>query len=197
MTNRRNDILVILASVVVLVAAAVIGSTLPSDEELDSMMRTGPTVYTVKELPQDDGAALKARKPAPKPVKPRPAQSPASRSTRAPEPAVPSFDGDRSPEASKRFARAYMEKRYGWGDEWSCLESMWTKESNWRWNEDDSDDGYTWGVPQARPGTKMASAGDDWYDNPQTQIKWGLGYIKTRYGSPCNAWDFWQSNGWY
>ena len=43
----------------------------------------------------------------------------------------------------------------------------------------------------------MASAGADWQTNPATQIRWGLGYIKADYGTPCNAWAFWQGNGYY
>jgi hypothetical protein len=53
------------------------------------------------------------------------------------------------------------------------------------------------GLAQALPGSKMASAGSDLRTNPTTQIKWGVDYMKSRYGSPCGAWAFWQSNGWY
>jgi hypothetical protein len=53
------------------------------------------------------------------------------------------------------------------------------------------------GIPQALPGSKMASAGADWQTNPATQIKWGLGYIKAIYGDPCKAWAFWQVNHYY
>ena len=49
----------------------------------------------------------------------------------------------------------------------------------------------------AVPGSKMASAGADWQTNPATQIKWGLGYIQSIYGTPCGAWSFWQGHGWY
>lgn len=54
-----------------------------------------------------------------------------------------------------------------------------------------------YGLVQALPGSKMASAGADWRTNPATQIQWGLGYMNDRYGSPCSAWSFHQSNGWY
>ena len=54
-----------------------------------------------------------------------------------------------------------------------------------------------YGIPQALPGSKMASAGADWQTNPETQIKWGHAYMKDRYGSPCGAWSHWQANGWY
>ncbi|MBC7267339.1 MAG: transglycosylase SLT domain-containing protein [Streptomyces sp.] len=54
-----------------------------------------------------------------------------------------------------------------------------------------------YGLVQALPGSKMASAGSDWKTNAKTQIKWGLNYMNDRYGSPAGAWDFWQANGWY
>ena len=54
-----------------------------------------------------------------------------------------------------------------------------------------------YGIPQALPGDKMAAYGSDWQTNAATQIKWGLAYIAGRYGTPCDAWSFWQSNGWY
>jgi hypothetical protein len=77
-----------------------------------------------------------------------------------------------------------------------CLDELWTRESGW--NELASNGGSgAYGIPQALPGEKMAAFGDDWQTNPATQIRWGLSYISGRYGSPCEAWDFFQSNGWY
>jgi len=99
---------------------------------------------------------------------------------------------------SKWFAKDYMARKYGWGaGQFQCLDVMWYHESNWRTNADNHDNGYTWGIPQAMPGSKMASAGRDWRTNPETQIRWGLGYIKTTYGTPCSAWSFWQGHSWY
>jgi hypothetical protein len=77
----------------------------------------------------------------------------------------------------------------------SCLDNVWTRESGW--NQHAGDVSAAYGIPQANPGSKMASFGDDWQDNPATQIKWGLDYIKGRYGSPCGAWSYWQDHGWY
>ena len=86
---------------------------------------------------------------------------------------------------------------YGWGsDQFSCLDSLWQRESNWNPQARNPYSG-AYGIPQALPGEKMASAGSDWQTNPATQIKWGLGYIKDRYGSPCAAWEHSQSVGWY
>ena len=79
--------------------------------------------------------------------------------------------------------------------QFSCLDSIWTRESGWRWNAANASGAY--GIPQALPGSKMASAGADWQTNPATQIKWGLGYIQSIYGTPCGAWSFWQAHGWY
>jgi len=86
---------------------------------------------------------------------------------------------------------------FGWSasGQFGCLNDIWTRESGWRYNAENASGAY--GIPQALPGSKMASAGADWMTDPTTQIKWGLGYIQGRYGSPCSAWAFWQDNGWY
>jgi hypothetical protein len=76
-----------------------------------------------------------------------------------------------------------------------CLKEMWNRESGWRYDAENASGAY--GIPQALPGSKMASAGADWQTNPATQIKWGLGYIKAVYGDPCKAWAFWQVNHYY
>lgn len=101
-----------------------------------------------------------------------------------------------SPVASMAFAKNYMYVRYHWGyDQFKCLVPMWNNESNWNYNSANAEGAY--GIPQAMPGRKMASAGSDWRTNPVTQIRWGLGYIKSTYGTPCKAWDFWQVHYWY
>ena len=79
--------------------------------------------------------------------------------------------------------------------EFGCLDNIYTRESGWRYNAENASGAY--GIPQALPGSKMASAGADWQTNPATQIKWGLGYIKSIYGTPCGAWSFWQAHGYY
>jgi hypothetical protein len=79
--------------------------------------------------------------------------------------------------------------------QFGCLKIMWENESGWRVTAANASGAY--GIPQALPGSKMASAGPNWQTNATTQIKWGLGYIKGRYGTPCGAWAFWQNNGWY
>lgn len=80
--------------------------------------------------------------------------------------------------------------------EYSCLVALWSKESGWNTFAHNSQSG-AYGIPQSLPGSKMASAGDDWMTNPETQIRWGLGYIEARYGVPCEAWGHSQRRGWY
>ncbi len=86
---------------------------------------------------------------------------------------------------------------YGFGSgQFGCLDSLWQKESGWNPHASNSSSG-AYGIPQALPGSKMGSIASDWRTNPVTQIKWGLRYIKSTYGSPCAAWSHSQSNGWY
>jgi len=54
-----------------------------------------------------------------------------------------------------------------------------------------------YGIPQALPGSKMASAGADWETNPVTQIRWMAGYVTGRYGGWKQAIEFWYAHGWY
>ena len=86
---------------------------------------------------------------------------------------------------------------FGFGpDQFGCLDSLWTRESGWNPSADNPSSS-AYGIPQALPGSKMASAGADWATNPATEIKWGLGYIQDRYGSPCGAWAHSESAGFY
>ena len=99
--------------------------------------------------------------------------------------------------ANQAFAKSYMESKYSWGeDQHSCLVNLWNRESGWR-HTADNPTSSAYGIPQALPGSKMASAGADWRTNPETQIKWGLKYIKNRYETPCGAWSAFKKKGWY
>lgn len=102
------------------------------------------------------------------------------------------------PDPGTAQAIAYdMLQARGWGDDqYSCLVALWNRESNWNVYAQNKSSG-AYGIPQALPGTKMASAGADWATNPATQITWGLGYITGRYGTPCGAWEAFQNKGWY
>jgi hypothetical protein len=85
----------------------------------------------------------------------------------------------------------------GWDQaQFDCLVALWNKESHWNVYAHNARSG-AYGIPQALPGDKMASAGSDWQTNPATQITWGLGYISGRYGTPCDAWNHSQVKGWY
>ncbi|MFB8235825.1 lytic transglycosylase domain-containing protein [Kitasatospora purpeofusca] len=77
-----------------------------------------------------------------------------------------------------------------------CFNNIVSRESSWNVTATNASSG-AYGLVQALPGSKMASAGSDWRTNPATQIKWGLDYMNSRYGSPCGAWSFWQSHHWY
>jgi hypothetical protein len=84
----------------------------------------------------------------------------------------------------------------GWSGQYGCLLAMWTRESSWNpYAQNPSSGAY--GIPQALPGSKMAAFGADWRTNPQTQIEWGLWYIRVSYGTPCGAWAFWQAHNYY
>jgi hypothetical protein len=96
----------------------------------------------------------------------------------------------------KTLAKALM-PLYGLSSsEFSCVDNIWEHESRWNVHADNP---YSsaYGIPQALPGSKMSSAGPDWQNSAETQIRWGLNYIKERYGSACAAWSYKQSHGWY
>jgi hypothetical protein len=85
----------------------------------------------------------------------------------------------------------------GWSaGQFSCLVSLWNRESGWNYRAYNASSG-AYGIPQALPGSKMGSIASDWRTNPVTQIRWGLSYISSRYGTPCGAWAHSQSTGWY
>ena len=134
-------------------------------------------------------------KPAPKPIaKPAPKPAPPP----APKPA-PTTVIVVTPGSAQAIAKSMM-GAYGWNttSQFSCLVNLWNGESGWRWNATNPESG-AYGIPQAWPANKMATAGADWRTNPRTQIRWGMGYIKGRYGTPCAAWSAWLSRSphWY
>jgi hypothetical protein len=79
--------------------------------------------------------------------------------------------------------------------QWGCLLDLWNQESGWIYDAENPSGAY--GIPQALPASKMASAGADYLTDPTTQIRWGLGYISEIYGTPCDAWDHEEADGWY
>ncbi len=111
---------------------------------------------------------------------------------------VPSSDSIASPAEAKNIASG-MIGAYGWGgDQFSCLVSLWTGESGWRVNAYNPSSG-AYGIPQSWPANKMASVADDWPTSAQTQLTWGMNYIRSAYSTPCNAWNRWQARSphWY
>lgn len=98
--------------------------------------------------------------------------------------------------SSEQIAQAML-GQFGWAsNQLSCLQPLWQRESGWEVTAYNAGSG-AYGIPQALPGSKMASTGADWQTSAATQIKWGLGYIKEIYGSPCAAWAHEEMDGWY
>nr|WP_243725740.1 lytic transglycosylase domain-containing protein [Actinomadura rubrisoli] len=105
--------------------------------------------------------------------------------------------GDPVPAGEAQQLAKSMMPSYGFSGsgQFGCLVNLWNKESHWNTHAANPSGAY--GIPQALPGSKMSSAGPDWRNSARTQIKWGLGYIKGRYKTPCAAWQHSQSVGWY
>jgi len=108
-----------------------------------------------------------------------------------------SASGSVTPSGSPQQIAMAMLGSFGWSSsQFGCLQSLWNRESGWNPSATNPSSG-AYGIPQALPGDKMASAGADWQTNPATQIRWGLGYIKQVYGSPCAAWSHEEAVGSY
>jgi resuscitation-promoting factor RpfB len=135
-------------------------------------------------------------KPAPAPA-PAPAAAAGSASASGSSDAEEAESSDEeAPAAPSGSPKDIARSMVGSDSEFRCLEKLWEKESNWNHRAENSSSG-AYGIPQALPGSKMASHGSDWRTNPATQIAWGLDYIEGRYGDACGAWGHSQSNGWY
>jgi hypothetical protein len=102
-----------------------------------------------------------------------------------------------NPTAAQATAKAMLAS-FGFSTttQWPCLYDLWERESTWNVYAENPVSG-AYGIPQSLPGDKMASAGADWQTDATTQIKWGLGYIKTVYGTPCGAWQNEVNYGYY
>ncbi|MEU4109475.1 transglycosylase SLT domain-containing protein [Streptomyces sp. NPDC027717] len=97
---------------------------------------------------------------------------------------------------SPSSARSVAHKMIPDAAQYNAFSKIVEHESGWNVSARNSSSG-AYGLVQALPASKMSSAGSDWKTNPATQIKWGLDYMNSRYGSPAQAWSFWQANGWY
>jgi hypothetical protein len=138
-----------------------------------------------------------ARRRAARRAAARAAAQAAAAAAPAPSPGSQAATGSASePSGNPQKIAEAMLGSYGWSSsEFGCLVSLWDTESGWDVYASNPSGAY--GIPQALPGSKMASAGPDWQTNAATQIRWGLGYIKSLYGSPCGAWSHEQADGWY
>ena len=131
-------------------------------------------------------AAAKAEKAAKEAKEREEAQSKASRSS-----------ADFPVQSSYTIAQIQaMARQMVPADQFQCFSNIVDHESSWNYRAVNPSSG-AYGLFQALPAGKYVSAGADWQTNPATQIKWGLNYMNDRYGSPCEAWSFWQSNHWY
>ncbi len=160
--------------------------------EITAQLDLGPTQqltvagdYSTEVVRDGFGATAK-----PEPVVPVAPKTPTGGGRAAPVAGTP------DPGSAKAIAHDMVLAR-GWGeDQYSCLVALWNRESGWNAFAMNKSSG-AYGIPQALPGTKMASAGADWATNPATQITWGLGYITGRYSTPCGAWQASETKGWY
>ena len=131
-------------------------------------------------------------KEAPKPVVVAPATTSSDSSSSSSAPAA----GTPDPGSAQAYAQGVLASQGMGTDQFNCLVALWNRESSWNVYAYNSSTG-AYGIPQALPGSKMASAGADWATSFVTQVNWGLGYVDGRYGNPCGAWAHSESTGWY
>ena len=191
----RNTI--VLSSVAVAATGAAVSGGILSAPGSISTAAVGLSATTIKPLSDEQLAERAAAAPISRSDDRRDAADPTK------EAALEQTDGpaitrtvDISQQDPRTIAMALLPQFGFSADQFSCLDSLYTGESGWRVNADNPSSS-AYGIPQALPGSKMASAGADWATNPVTQIRWGLGYIQDRYGSPCGAQAFKSSHGWY
>jgi hypothetical protein len=171
------------------------------DRTLDSQLQISRTNFALRQL---EGAAIVAREvsqraAARKLAAERAAAAAAAQQQAAEQQAQPSQSSQAAPAPSGSAQQIAMGMlgSYGWSSsQFSCLDSLWNLESGWNVYASNPSSG-AYGIPQALPGSKMASAGSDWQSDAATQIRWGLGYIQAMYGSPCGAWAHEQADGSY
>ena len=204
--GRRTGGTVLALGAVVLAGAAGNGATTafvksgssPRESKIDASPRRATTAAAAERAAEIGGVSRsQSREPLPHAISERRDHAAAD-------------DGSSTVGTSSHLARAAsivpddprdiaesMLSDYGWdSSEMSCLDQLWVSESNWDVNATNPTSG-AYGIPQALPAGKMASAGSDWRTNPETQIEWGLDYIESSYGTPCSAWEFKQANEWY
>ena len=172
-------------------------------QAIDNLPRSGSVALLVQErqnlIAMD--AAASALTIASKPATVNPSQVMASQSAAAASNSSSSTGGVSAPPPDPGTAQSIgysMLPAFGFSQstQWGCLLDLWNRESGWIYDALNPVSG-AYGIPQALPAYKMATAGADWQTDPTTQIRWGLGYISQAYGTPCNAWGHEESYGWY
>jgi hypothetical protein len=143
--------------------------------------KAAPRAKTIPKATAAPTAKATPRRAAPKKAAPAPRPARVSRPTTTTPAGSP-----------KTIAR----KLVGNSTQFACFDKIIQRESSWNPRATNPSSG-AYGLPQALPARKMASAGADWRTNPTTQIRWAISYMEDRYGSPCGAWRFWQSRHWY
>jgi hypothetical protein len=156
--------------------------------------RIAATVETTDDVAQQSATASKQQ--ADKLAAARVAAAAAAAQQAKAEAAARAQAAANTPAAAQATASSMAASRYGWGsDQFSCLNSLWTKESGWNYQAYNPSGAF--GIPQALPGSKMATVGSDWQTNASTQIAWGLQYIQAAYGTPCAAWAHSEATNYY
>ncbi len=208
-TGRQRYVIAILVAVAAVLGAAGVavayvprgGTHAASTTALDVAARN--TQRASRDDPRTESpSASPSASPSPSPSSASPSPSPSTasptpkRTTQTAKP-VPAIPAGCSSYSGNQLIACQLLPSFGFStSEMSALVPMWNNESGWNENAENPSSG-AYGIPQALPGDKMASVAPDWQTNPATQIKWGLGYIKDRYGTPSQAWAFWQANNWY
>jgi cell wall-associated NlpC family hydrolase len=107
----------------------------------------------------------------------------------------PKANGKNDTASLQAYAKALLGK-YGWSNQWDSFNALVNSESSWQVNATNPTSG-AYGLAQSLPASKYSSAGSDWKTNGDTQLRWMMDYVKSRYGSPDAAWSFHQKNNWY
>jgi len=186
---------VILADTVIVVVPAVLADPRPTvvpsssvavDASPTEIAYSSPTAAPSWDLSWPGWPAATLSLPTPSPSatrQPWPSGTPTAQPTPVPTPRDTVWN-----------ARTYVKNRIG-AKQYDCVNVIWTAES--KWNPLAGNPTGPYGIPQAYPGSKMAAFGSNWRTSPLTQVKWGIWYVNSRYGSACSAYSFWQAHGWY
>ena len=161
----------------------------PTGPTLPSASATGPGAGPTSTAGPTSSSSPSSSSSSPK-------ASPTTSPTSKPTPtATSSTSGLQGYNATPAQARALAQQLVPAG-QFACFDNIITRESSWNMHATNASSG-AYGLAQALPGSKMGTVASDWRTNAVTQIKWAIGYMTSRYGSPCAAWAFWQNHHWY